>query len=69
LKKKLYLNGPCYLKTDGETEHLNKTLEIILKHYCCSGLHDWTKNFSVVKFAYNHSPHSSSGQVPFMLKP
>jgi hypothetical protein len=47
------------------TEHLNQTLESYLQIYCSYQHNNWRKLLPLAEFAYNNSPHTSTGVLPF----
>jgi hypothetical protein len=47
------------------TEHLNQTLESYLRIYCLYQHNNWRKLPLLAEFAYNNSPHTSTGVLPF----
>lgn len=52
-------------ESDGQTEIVNKALEIYLHHFVNYKQSDWVRFLSVAEFSYNNSPHSSTGTSPF----
>jgi hypothetical protein len=54
-------------QTDGQTEHLNKELEMYLQIYCRSNPETWVKHLPLVEFVHNHQKHDSRNTSPFYL--
>jgi len=52
-------------ESDGQTERQNATLEDYLRCYCSFEQDDWALWLDVAEFAYNDSPHASTGFTPF----
>ncbi|CAI7907852.1 unnamed protein product, partial [Closterium sp. NIES-53] len=51
--------------SDGQTEHVNQTLEQILRNITMHDAAAWDKKLSMAEFAYNNTHHSSTGMSPF----
>ena len=54
-------------QADGQTENLNKTLEIALRAYIGPSRDDWVQYLDALAFSYNTTPHTSSGYAPAFL--
>ena len=54
-------------QTDGETERVNRELEMYLRIFCKRIPEDWDKHLPMAEFAYNGRPHSVTKQTPFYL--
>jgi len=54
-------------EADGQTERLNHTLEIMLRHYVDEPPTTWTKYLPIINFAYNSAQHSATERSPFSL--
>lgn len=52
-------------QTDGQTEAVNKTLEMYLRCFTSSQPKLWTKWLSWAEYCYNTSVHSTTGKSPF----
>ena len=69
LGTKLRLSSAYHPQTDGQSEAMNRVVEMVLR--CL--LHeektyeDWEKNLSIVEFVINNSPAQSTGYTPFFL--
>jgi len=50
---------------NGQVEHLNSMLEQYLCIYCNYEQDSWSKLLPLAEFAYNNTPHSSTGISPF----
>jgi hypothetical protein len=67
LETQLRFSTAFYPETDGQTERLNQTLEIMLRHYVDERSSAWTKYRPIVEFAYNSTKHSATDRSPFSL--
>jgi len=56
-----------HLETNGETEWVNRELEVYLWIFCKWVPEDWDKHLPITKFAYNGRPHSVTKWTPFYL--
>jgi hypothetical protein len=54
-------------QTDGQTEQLNRELEIYLRTWTSEQQDDWDEWLPLAEFAYNNWEHSSTGFSPFFL--
>ena len=54
-------------QSDGQTERFNRTLEDMLRHWCCPDQNDWDEHLKLAEFACNNAVHASTGETPFML--
>jgi len=52
-------------KGDGQTEHMNQTLEQYLCVYCNYQQDNWSELLPLAKFAYNNAPSATTGVSPF----
>ncbi|QRW18205.1 Retrotransposable element Tf2 protein [Rhizoctonia solani] len=52
-------------QSDGQTEHVNPTVEHFLRAYSGINQKDWVKWLPMAEFAYNNAVHSSTGKSPF----
>jgi len=52
-------------ETDGETEWVNRELEVYLWIFCKQIPEDWDKHLPIAKFLYNGQPHSVTKWTPF----
>ncbi|CAO2191183.1 unnamed protein product [Urochloa humidicola] len=63
----LNMSSAYHPQSDGQTERVNQCLETFLRcfvHACPSA---WSKWISLAEFWYNNSPHSATGQSPFVV--
>lgn len=65
LNTKLSMSTASHAQTDGQTEVVNWTMEIMLRAYVKKEFERWATLLSVVRFSLYSSPHSSSGFAPF----
>ena len=65
LKITHHLSTSYHPETDGQTERLNKTLEIYLRHYVNYYQDDWARHLSIAEFCCNNHINSSTGISPF----
>jgi len=56
-----------HAQTDGATERLNQTLEIMLRAYTSPMQDDWCEHLPLVQLAYNTASNSSTGHSPIQL--
>ena len=54
-------------QANGATERFNQTLANSLSHYVQESQKDWDQWIPYVVFAYNTTPHTSTGETPFFL--
>lgn len=54
-------------QTDGQTERVNREVEVFLRAYVNEAQDDWDQWLSIAEFAYNNRIHSSTGFSPFFL--
>ena len=52
-------------ETDGQTEHLNQTLEQYIQMFTNYLQDDWKHQLPIAEFTYNNTPHSATGVSPF----
>jgi len=52
-------------KCDGQTKHMNQTLEQYLYVYCNYQQDNWSKLLPFAEFAYNNAPSATTGVSPF----
>ena len=52
-------------QTDGLTERVNETVQILLRWYTTESGFDWVSHLAMVKFYYNCSTNESSKHSPF----
>ncbi|MBW0460758.1 hypothetical protein O181_000473 [Austropuccinia psidii MF-1] len=54
-------------QTDGQTEHMNQTLEEYLRHFCGYRQDDWADLLPMAELCLNNSTAASTGFSPFFL--
>jgi len=65
LGTKLNMSSAYHPEIDGQTEHVNRVLEDMLRMYCMEQKTKWEDYLYLVEFAYNNGYHSSLGMAPF----
>jgi hypothetical protein len=50
---------------DGQTEHINQTLEQYLCIYCNYQQNNWKSLLPLAEFTYNNAPNATTGISPF----
>jgi len=61
----LYFTLDYHPKGDGQTEHMNQTLEQYLCVYCNYQQDNWSKLLPLAEFAYNNALSATTGVSPF----
>ena len=62
---KLNFSTAYHPQSDGQTEHVNQTLEDLLRACVLDFGGSWEDHISLVEFSYNNSFQSSNGIAPF----
>jgi len=57
-----------YPQTDGQTEHVNQSLEQYLWCYIDYNLSNWLDLLPSAEFAYNNQAHEGTKDSPFFLE-
>ena len=65
LGTKLNFSTAYHPQSDGQTEHVNQTLEDLLRACVLDFGGSWEDHISLVEFSYNNSFQSSIGMAPF----
>lgn len=65
LSMELHFTSGYHPEGDGQTERINQILEQYLRIYCSYQQDDWHSLLPLAEFAYNNTPHSSTGVTPF----
>jgi len=65
LDMRLYFTSGYHPKGDGQTKHMNQTLEQYLCVYCNYQQDNWSKLLPLAEFAYNNTPSVTTGVFPF----
>jgi hypothetical protein len=63
----LAMSTAFHPQTDGQTEHMNRTLEQMLRNYVSYEQDDWDHYLIYAEFTYNNAVQSSTGLSPFRL--
>jgi len=67
LETELRFSTAFHPETDGQTERLNQTLEIMLRHYVEDDLNTWTKYLHILGSVYSSATHYVIGKSTFSL--
>jgi hypothetical protein len=59
------MSSSFHPQTDGQTERVNQTLKMYLRHFVCVELNDWDTLLSRAEFAHNAVYHKSIRSTPF----
>jgi len=59
------LSTAYHPETDGQTERVNQTLQIMLR--CCSTSHTWVEDLPLIQLAYNNHTSATTGYSPYFL--
>jgi IS30 family transposase len=62
---KLHFTSGYHPEGDGQTEHVNQTLEQYLRVYCNYQQDNWSELLPLAEFAYNNAPSATTGISPF----
>ena len=65
LDMQLHFTSGYHPEGDGQTEHMNQTLEQYLHIYCNYQQDNWSKLLPLMEFAYNNAPSTTTGVSPF----
>ena len=65
LNMKLHHTSGYHPEANGQTEHVNQTLEQYLRVYCNYQQDDWSEHLPLAEFAYNNAPNETTGVSPF----
>jgi hypothetical protein len=61
------LSTAFHPQTDGQTERMNREIEVYLQIYCGSHPHEWFHHLSDLEFSHNHRANANSGKTPFEM--
>ena len=61
----LHFTSGYHTEGDGQTEHMNQTLEQYLHIYCNYQQDSWSELLPLTEFAYNNAPSATTGVSPF----
>jgi cytochrome c1 len=67
LGTRLCVSSSFHLKTNGQTERVNQTLEAYLRHFVSATSNDWDLLLSRAESAHNNALHESIQATPFYL--
>ena len=62
---RIHFTSGYHLEGDGQTEHLNQTLEQYLRIFCNYQQDNWSEILSLAEFTYNNSPSATTSITPF----
>ncbi|KAF8754069.1 hypothetical protein RHS01_06477 [Rhizoctonia solani] len=60
-----HFSSAYHPQSNGQTEHVNPSIEHFLRAYSGVNQRDWTRWLPMAEFAYNNAVHSSTGKTPF----
>ena len=61
----LHFTSSYHPEGNGQTEHMNQTLEQYLHTYCNYQQDNWSDLSPLAEFAYNNAPNATTGVMPF----
>lgn len=61
----LHMSSSYHPQSDGQTEHLNQTMETFLRCFVNACPAKWSSYLALAEYWYNVSPHSATGFSPF----
>jgi hypothetical protein len=67
LKTKMVLSSARHPQHDGQTEIINRLVEVMLRAYVAEDQASWSTWLHLLEYAYNSTVHSSTGYAPFQL--
>jgi hypothetical protein len=67
LKTRMLLSSARHPQHDGQTEIVNRQLEIMLRAYVAEDQSSWAHWLAMLEHAYNSTVHSSTGYAPYQL--
>jgi hypothetical protein len=67
LKINLHYTSGYHPEANSGSERLNQTLETYLHMYCSYKQDNWADLLAIAEFAYNNSPHETTGFTPFFV--
>ena len=62
---RLHFTSGYYPEGDGQTKHMNQTLEQYLRVYCNYQQDNWSELLPLTEFAYNNVPSATTSVFPF----
>jgi hypothetical protein len=65
LNMTMHFTSGHHPEADGQTEHMNQTLEQYICMYCAYHQDDWAELLPLREFALNNAPNTSTGVSPF----
>ena len=65
LDMKIHFTSGYHPEGDGQTKHLNQTLEQYLHIFCNYQQDNWSEILPLAKFTYNNSPSTTTSVTPF----
>jgi len=61
----LYFTSDYHSEGDGQTKHMNQTLEQYLHVYCNYQQYNWSELLSLAEFTYNNALSATTSVSPF----
>src|SRR5258706_1558987 len=65
LQMRLHFTSGHHPSANSQVKHINSTLEQYLCIYCNYEQDNWSKLLPLAEFAYNNTPHATTGVSPF----
>jgi hypothetical protein len=66
LKTKLSMSTAAHPESDGQTERMNRTIEVMIRHFVNSQLDNWAEMLPLLEFSIN-STIGPTGKTPFEI--
>ncbi|RDB15235.1 hypothetical protein Hypma_004746 [Hypsizygus marmoreus] len=67
VRTKMSLSSSHHPQHDGQTEIVNKQIEVMLRAYVSDDKSAWSQWLHILEYAYNSAVYSSTGMTPFFL--
>jgi len=67
LNTKLNMSTARHPRTNGLTERVHQTMQILLRCYCAESGFDWTSHLSMIEFYYNCFINEATNHSPFEI--
>ena len=60
LETSLHFSSAYHSQTDGQTDRVNRALQVMIRHYIIGALNDWVNRLANIQFPYNSSLSEST---------